>query len=477
MTYKHVRTTRTFYSATRMRAFGTAFLAGLFVLSLGSNAYAGKYGSRWWHQLPSPTSDADFFANGAPDPGKVSLGSQLFYDKILSGNLNVSCATCHHALSGTADGLSLPVGEGGRGLGITRDTGVGPDAVHERVPRNAPAVFNQGAREFTVLFHDGRAQPNPGMPSGFESPAGMDLPEGLDNVLAVQAMFPVTSGTEMAGQPGENPVADAAAIGDLAGPDGIWEQLAERLRGIDGYVEQFVAVFDDVETAADIEFRHAANAIAAFEAVNWRSDNSPFDRFLRGDTGAMSLNQLRGMRVFYSSRRGNCASCHGGIFQTDHSFRSIAMPQIGGGKGDGVAGYEDFGRERVTGDPADRYRFRVPSLRNVALTAPYGHAGAFDTLEAVVRHHLDAVDSLYDYDRSQVSLPPRPDLDALDFQALDDYGVLAAIASSNEIKRRRLSKRDFAYLIDFLHALTDPRMLDLRRDVPEQVPSGLPLAE
>ncbi len=127
------------------------------------------------------------------------------------------------------------------------------------------------------------------------------------------------------------------------------EQLAERLRGVDAYVDQFVGIYDDVASAADIKFAHAANAIAAFEAVNWRADNSPFDRFLRGERGAMSLSALAGMRIFYSPRKGNCVSCHSGTFQTDQSFRAIAMPQVGTGKGDGV-GYEDFGRERVTGN-------------------------------------------------------------------------------------------------------------------------------
>jgi len=426
--------------------------------------------------LPPPATDASYYGNGALDAAKVALGAQLFFDKVLSGNLNISCATCHHALTGTSDGLALPVGEGGRGLGVARDTGIGAEAVHERVPRNAPHVFNLGAREFEIMFHDGRVQPNPDFPNGIESPAGHDLPDGIENVLAAQAMFPVTSGTEMAGQPGENPVADAAAAGNLGGPGGVWEQLAERLQGLPGYVDQFVAVFPDVHSAGDIRYTHAANAIAAFEAANWRSDNSPFDRFLRGERGVLSLAQLRGMRVFYSPRKGDCASCHSGTFQTDQSFRAIAMPQVGAGKGDGV-GYEDFGRERVTGDEKDRYKFRVPTLRNVALTAPYGHAGVYDTLEAVVRHHLDPVASLYDYDPSQLRMPSRPDLDARDFEAMNDPAVLVAIARANELSPAHLSEREIGYLLDFLHALTDPEMLDLRGDVPRSLPSGLTLGD
>ena len=424
--------------------------------------------------LPDAPDDNDYYDNGAPDPAKVSLGAQLFFDKILSGNLNISCATCHHSLTDTGDGLSLPIGEGGRGLGVTRDTGVAGDAVAERVPRNAPPVFNLGATEFTRLFHDGRVELDASQPSGFRSPAGHLLPPGLDNVLAVQAMFPVTSGTEMAGQAGENPIADAAAAGDLAS---IWSQLAERLQNIDGYVAQFIDVYDDVSQAGDITYVHAANAIAAFEAFRWRADNSPFDRFLRGDRGALSQSARRGMRVFYLPNKGNCGSCHSGTFQTNHGFAAIATPQIGAGKGDGPSGHEDFGRERVTGDSADRFRFRVPTLRNVALTAPYGHSGAFNTLEGMVRHHLDTVQSLYSYDRSQAVLPSRPDLDAFDFLVMDSPQLLADIAAANELSPARLREREFQDLIEFLHALTDPSSIDLRGDVPRSLPSGNTLAE
>ncbi|NNC56816.1 MAG: cytochrome-c peroxidase [Woeseiaceae bacterium] len=457
----------------RLHFFAVFSAAVLFQFPAVASSGNGSHGNA----LPAPVTDADYIDNGAPDPAKVELGAQLFFDKILSGNLNISCATCHHPFAGTGDGLSLPVGEGGRGLGVTRDTGVGDDAVHERVPRNAPALFNLGAREFNRLFHDGRVQLNAIFPNGIDSPAGFDLPDGLDGPLAVQAMFPVTSATEMAGQPGENSIADAAAADNLAGSNGVWAQLAERLQGIDGYVGQFVTIFDDVNTADDIRFTHAANAIAAFEAANWRADNSPFDRFLRGERAAMSLSAKAGMRIFYSPRKGNCASCHGGVFQTDHSFRAIAVPQVGPGKGDGEFDYEDFGRERVTGNPMDRYRFRVPSLRNVAQTAPYGHSGAFNTLDAMLRHHFDPVASLYAYDIRQAVMPSRPDLDSRDDRAISDPTVRASIAAANELSPVSLSEREIGDLVDFLHALTDPAMLDMRDDVPGSLPSGMVLAD
>ena len=423
-------------------------------------------------QLPLPVADDDFHAAGLPTAPKVELGRQLFFDKILSGNFNISCATCHHPFGGTSDGLALPVGEGARGTGMVRDTGTGADAIAARVPRNSPALFNLGAAEFSTLFHDGRLSLDRNEPGGFMSPAGADLPMGLDSVLAAQAMFPVTSGTEMAGQSGENAVADAAANGNL--PE-VWELLAARLQLIDGYVEQFVATFDDVSDASDITFVHAANAIAAFEADAWRADNSAFDRYLRGERGAMSRLQQRGMRLFYG--KAGCATCHSGPFQTDHSFRAIAMPQVGPGKGDGSSGIEDFGRERVTGQPMDRYRFRVPSLRNVSLTAPYGHSGAYDSLEAVVRHHFDPEHALHAYDSSQIRMPSRPDLDARDHYAVLDPAIRASLAAANDVSPVKLREHDVRALIEFLHALTDPAMLDLRGDIPSAVPSGLPIAD
>lgn len=426
-----------------------------------------------------PLTDSDFHDDGAPVEAKVELGRLLMFDKILSGNMNISCASCHHSLTNTSDGLSLPIGEGGRGLGVTRDTGSGVDSVHERVPRNSPHVWNEGAKQFTVMFHDGRVELNDAYPSGCKTPVGDSLPTNLENILACQAMFPVTSATEMAGQEGENSVADAAAAGNFSGPGGVWEQLAVRLQGIPEYVDMFIASFDDINQAADITYAHAANAISAFERVFWRADNSPFDRYLRGDKKAMSKNAVQGMKLFYrtNKKRKACADCHSGVLQTDHAFHAIAMPQIGAGRGDGFDGHEDFGREQATADPADRYKFRTPSLRNVALTAPYGHTGPYNTLRAVVEHHIDTVNGITNYDQSQAKLPSRPDLDELDFIVMNDPVRVAEIAAQSEIPQMEYSPEQVDRIIDFLNALTDPSSIDNRDDVPMRVPSGLTLAE
>ncbi|MEF3073600.1 cytochrome-c peroxidase [Methylobacter sp. Wu1] len=190
-----------------------------------------------------PANDAGFPARNA---AKEQLGKFLFYDKILSGNKNTSCATCHHPLAATGDGLSLGVGEGGKGLGIMRDTGTGSDAIHERVPRNAPFVFNLGASEFVRIFHDGRVEQDSTAPSGFRTPAGDAFLLGVDNALSAQAAFPPTSNTEMAGQAGENEVADAAAAGNLPL---VWHLLTQRVMAIEEYRTLFAQAYPGLKGA------------------------------------------------------------------------------------------------------------------------------------------------------------------------------------------------------------------------------------
>jgi len=442
-------------------------LTTLTILLLPINAFA-------LDNLPSAVVDSDYYDNGRPDPAIVELGKVLYYDKILSGNNTISCATCHHGLTSTGDELSLGIGEGALGIGVTRGTGIGDKATDRRIPRNAQPIFNLGAKSFTAMFHEGRIEVDSSQPSGFRTQEGENLPLGLDNVLAAQAMFPVTVNTTMTGHPGENPIADAAAIGDLTGPNGVWKQFSDKIRVIPEYAKMFKQAFD-VE-AEEITFVHVSNAIAAFQAVAWRADNSPFDHYLRGHDDAMSGNAKQGMEIFYG--KAKCATCHSGKFQTDNLYHAIAMPQIGPGRGDGIDGHDDIGREKVTGDPADRFKFRTPTLRNIAMTGPWGHGGAFNTLERIVKHHLDPIFSINNYDcHNEPVMPSRPDLDALDCIIQDDPNRIANIANANELEAIDLNNEEFQYLMDFLYALTDRNSLDLRDSIPSRVPSGFPLAE
>lgn len=412
--------------------------------------------------LPAP--DAVFPPQNAAE---VALGQLLFYDPILSGNREVACATCHHPRFGTSDGVSLGLGDGGKGLGPERM----PDPANppeQRIPRNAPALFNLGATEFAVMFHDGRLEADPSRPSGIRTPLGAEMEKGFDGVLSAQSMFPVLSPDEMAGHYSENEIARAVRMGLITGPEGAWAKLAARVEAIPEYRARFDTVLGEGEP---ITFAAIANAIAAFVAFEWRADDSPFDRYLRSGT-PLPPAAARGMELFYG--KAGCARCHSGQFQTDHRFHAIAMPQIGPGK---AARFErhhrDEGRIRVTGDPQDAFRFRTPSLRNVTATAPYGHAGAYATLEAVVRHHLDPVGSLMAYDPAQAILPgPARDSDRW---VLDRPEEVAAIAAANELEPQALSEAEIADLLAFLAALTDEASLKGRLGVPSRVPSGLPV--
>ena len=228
----------------------------------------------------------------APGPpaseAKIALGEALFFDKELSGNRDTSCATCHHPLMHTSDGLSLPIGVGGHGLGATRV--MGPD--REFIPRNSPDVFNRGDPAWVTMFWDGRISGSPEM--GFSNPAGMMLPHGLENILAAQAMFPVTSLDEMRGKPGDEDKFDNE-LADLPkdDPTVVWDALMKRLLAIPEYVAMFRAAYPH-ETKKDLGFQHAANAIAAYEATTWTMTDSPWDQYLAGDNSAISDGAKRG---------------------------------------------------------------------------------------------------------------------------------------------------------------------------------------
>jgi cytochrome c peroxidase len=446
-------------------------------------------------------TNEDFFENGAASPQKIELGRLLFFDKILSGNRNIACASCHHPRFATSDGLVLPLGEGAVGVGPQRHL-MAASPVIDHVPRNSQALFNLGASEFVQLFFDGRVARDPERywSSGFRSPALQALPSGLDNVLAAQAMLPVTSEAEMAGQEGENLVADAAGGRTLAAFSDVWTLLAERLRAIPEYVELFKAAYPEITGPSDMTFVHAANAIAAFEVIAFRADASPFDDYLRSrDPSVLEPAAYRGMVLFYG--KAGCARCHGGKFLTDQLFHAIAMPQIGPGKNHGIdnsywleTGFlervEDWGRYGFTRKLKDKFSFRTPSLRNIALTGPWGHAGTYSSLEEVVRHHLDPLIALESYDVASAQLVPiahaieRRSLEVVTPERLDDYQQRAywvqhspklrqSISAANVLAPRTLGDSEVADLVVFLDSLTDPTSRDLDHLIPERVPSGL----
>ena len=403
------------------------------------------------------------------DLRQAKLGQLLFYDKILSGNRNIACATCHHSRFGSSDGLSLGIGEGGSGLGPDRTPGKGNDRILKRIPRNASALWNLGAKDVTVMFHDGRLSISDIYQNGFSSPAEEWLPKGLNSLLAAQSVFPLTSMAEMAGSKGENEV--AGAVNDRI--DLGWPILAKRVRTIPEYGTGFVEAFADVSVPEDVTIVEIANALSAFMTLEYQSFDSPFDQFLAGNLIALSEGQKRGKDLFFG--RAKCATCHSGPFMSDQKFHALALPPFGPGRTrpfDPMV--RDVGLMGETDDLDDAYRFRTPMLRNVALTGPYGHNGAYPTLESIVRHHIDPLATLSQWKPTDANLPPVPWLEAIDFVVWDDRLEMARHRKKLDIEPVQVSESEIADIVAFLESLTGTKSIsDPPFGPPNWVPSGL----
>jgi len=396
------------------------------------------------------------------DAALVDLGRSLFFDKLLSGNRDVSCATCHDPSTHASDALSLPIGTGGSGAGLARTLGTG----RQFVPRNAPSLLNQGLG-FFYLFWDGRVNEEGGF-GRFRTPINVVLPNGLTNLLAAQAMLPVLNRTEMRGVTGDRDIAgdpnELATIAD-ATPSEVWNGTMRRLLAVQAYQAKFSAAFPGTPVTS-LGFQHAANAIAAFEMEAFTRTNSPFDRFLAGNDRAMSNDEKRGALLFFGKAR--CSTCHSGPLMGGQSFANAGVPQIGPGVGS--AAPLDIGRgEEFPTQTFYKFAFRVQPLRNVELTGPYMHSGAYPTLEAVVRHYNNADSAQRNYDPSHLT----PSVRAMYH---GDAATVKSVLETLDFRLReplRLTTTEQSQLVAFLKSLTDPAARDLRSIVPESVPSGL----
>lgn len=259
------------------------------------------------------------------DAALIALGEALSFDPELSGNRDIACATCHFPDTATGDGLRVSIGTGGRGLGSERTVGTGA-----LIPRNAPELFDRGDPRVRTMFWDGRVHLRDD--GGFQSPAGRLLPGGLDSVLAMQALFPVTSRDEMRGQAGDRSPDgrpnELAAVDDGDLPR-IWDLIIERLRAIPGYRELFREAYPDTPLER-IGPRHMANAIAAYESAAFTLNGSPWDRYLSGDDDALNDAKRRGGLLFYG--QAGCSACHTGVLMTDQRSHNVGVPQIGPGR-------------------------------------------------------------------------------------------------------------------------------------------------
>ena len=271
-------------------------------------------------------------AQNPETPEKVELGKQLFFDRRLSGDGTMSCATCHDPEQGFSDALEISLN-----YPTTRNW------------RNSPTLYNVAFQK--TLFHDGRAAS-----------------------LEEQALFPMMSAFEM----NQN-----------------LDYLEEEIRAVPEYVAAFTRVFGD----SDVTRERIAMAIAAFERTIVSRD-APLDRFLAGNTQALSEAARQGYQLFIG--KGRCAECHFGVNLADDRFHALLVPENPEHLSDPriaatrrfvakvyhFAEYrtlaEDPGRYLITKERKDWKAFRTPTLREIAKTGPYMHNGIFATLEQVI---------------------------------------------------------------------------------------------
>lgn len=308
--------------AISQRARAWGRQGGRLALAAAALMLAGNAVAYDWQTLPEEPPSPD---HNPTTEAKVDLGKKLFFDPRYSADGTVSCNTCHNVMEGGDDGRPTSMGVHGR-------TG----------PRNAPTVWNSAFQ--STQFWDGRAKN-----------------------LEEQAKGPVQAEVEM-------------------GVDQL-EVALKRVASIPGYREMFKEAFAEDDEPVSVE--NAAKAVAAFERT-LITPNSPYDRYVKGDKDALTEQQVRGMKTF---NEVGCTSCHSG---PAFNGPQMDMPE---GKGyfqkfpqftdnEYVDKYDlmaDKGRARGTGKDAHKHQYKVPTLRNVADTAPYFHNGAVPTLAEAVR--------------------------------------------------------------------------------------------
>ncbi len=333
-------------------------------------------------QPPQPLQPPPSPAGNAITTAKVNLGKALFWDEQLSSTRLTACGSCHIPGVGGADPRSVigslrsthPGADGAFGTpdDVTGSPGVPlSDAagayeweahfgIMEQVTgRKAPTMIN--AAYAPLLFWDGRAE------NFFEDPLTGVVILGPGAALESQVAGPPVSSAEM-GHLGRDWADVASRVQDsrpLALASDIPADLDIWIAGRD-----YPALFTEAFGSAEVSPSRIAMAIATYERTLF-SNQTPIDDFFGGSPGALTPQELQGQNIFINS---GCAVCHAGNRFTDDQFHYIGVrPQD-----------DDLGRFEVTGNPADRGRFKTPGLRNVELRGPYFHNGQFETLEDVV---------------------------------------------------------------------------------------------
>ena len=342
------------------------------------------------------------------------LGRLLFWDPLLSGGRDVACATCHHPDFAYADGRDLSLGAGAIGLGPDR-----VDRSDGRIPvvkRNSPTILNTAFNGLDDRRRRRRSDPGTASVDPARAPMFWD---SRVRSLETQALEPLKALEEMRG----TTYSEADAV----------DVVVDRLRAVPEYVTLFEEAFG---AGTPVDATHLAQAIAAFERTLVAMD-SPFDRYRAGETNALTAQQRRGFDTFDDV---GCDRCHDGPMFSDFDLEA-----------EGVAEHPLLSAPDV-GD--GRFRFRTPSLRNVALTAPYMHNGMLATLEDVL--------TFYDNGRSE-----NPNV--LNRRGENERRVARLSGSFRRVDN--MNEREMQDIIAFLQSLTDT---NFDRTIPTSVPSGLP---
>lgn len=390
------------------------------------------------------------------DENLADLGRNLFFDKILGLNGDNACAGCHSPTRGFGDTQSIAIG-------IDNNNLVGPNRQGPRNQRRTPTVVNTAF--YPNQMWNSRFIALSGDPFdnslGFLFPAPeADSLSYLPHLLTAQAFIPPTERIEMAGF-------------DFPGTShDIRTEVVRRLNESQSYRKRFRKRFQEVKDGGAITYEMLAAAIAEFQ-ISLTLANAPIDEFARGDRGALTRNEKKGALLFFG--KAKCVSCHAVAGPSNEMFSDftphvIGVPQIvpanTNATFDGPGQNEDFGLEQVTGNSADRYKFRTSPIRNVALQPTFFHNGAFTTLEDAIRHHLNARKSARNYspvgnvaaDLAGPTAPIEPVLDLLDEKLQ---------------KPIKLSDTEFEQLVAFVRfGLLDPRALFLSDLIPHKLVSG-----
>lgn len=311
------------------------------------------------------------------------LGEHLFSSQELSGARDISCSTCHIEDAGFADNLPMAIGVGGVGEGLAR-LEYGKGAI---VARNAFTLLGRGHQKFTTFFWDGKIDVDGNQ---IFSPFGDQLAEGFDSALAVASILPLTERDEFLGETG------ILAENDLQRKVG--DSLYQtRFKKLDTALRDRLKDSSDVSNAlsqagyqsSDLNLVLIGNALAQFIRRDFSCTSSPWEKFLSGETAALTEQQKEGAVLFFGKAR--CASCHTPPLFSDFRYYNLAIPQGNLGPHSRA---RDLGRAGVTNRAPDRYHFRTPPLISVRNTAPYGHNGAFRDLKSVIKHHANPVASI-----------------------------------------------------------------------------------